>query len=445
MDSLIVRYRNLIFLFIVLMAQILGLAVQVRHSADGRSYLAREDGSGVRLLRFWAESLVAPFENGIHSSKLGAGDLWQNYMNLRNVQQQNLDLQATIDRLRLEQASMLEDAKQGQRLQQMLGFQQNYLYSSLPAQIIGSSGSDLSRIFWINKGSDNGLKPDMAVVTADGIVGKVRDVFQHMAQVLVINDQSSGAGVILASTRTRGILRGNAAGQLEVVGIMNDARIQPGEKVLTAGGDLIFPRGLAVGVVSKVLPDPDRDSCILVMITPAAHLDRLDEVLVVTSLQSRFSADQQQDMAASETEKKADLVQLQEQKKASEIMAERLPGLKDPNQAPVAPAADGSTATVPGETLANQPAGPTRATPALHPDKFSPPGAQPRPAASEQAPAGNRSAGAQGAATHSAPLPASGTAVRPAATGATHPATAGAIHPVHTTSAPASTPAGRNP
>ena len=90
----------------------------------------------------------------------------------------------------------------------------------------------------------------------------MREVFPHSAQVLAINDQTSGAGVILETTRMRGILRGNANGRLQIVGILADQRIQPGEKVLTAGGDLIFPRGLPVGVVEKVVQDPDRDSFI---------------------------------------------------------------------------------------------------------------------------------------------------------------------------------------
>jgi len=72
-------------------------------------------------------------------------------------------------------------------------------------------------------------------------VGKVREVFPHSAQVLEINDQTSGAGVILATTRIRGTLRGNAIGQPQIVGILADQRIQPGEVVLTAGGDMIFP------------------------------------------------------------------------------------------------------------------------------------------------------------------------------------------------------------
>jgi rod shape-determining protein MreC len=138
--------------------------------------------------------------------------------------------------------------------------------------------------------------------------------------VLAINDQTSGAGVILATTRTRGILRGNASGQTEIVDILADNRIQKGEVVLTAGGDQIFPRGLPVGVVDKVVNDPERDSFIDVMVTPAAHLDRLDEVLVITSTQPRFSDQQQQDIATSQEQKGAEaaanLKQEMEQKKA---------------------------------------------------------------------------------------------------------------------------------
>ena len=121
--------------------------------------------------------------------------------------------------------------------------------------------------------------------------------------MLAVNDTTSGAGVILETTRIRGILKGDASGQLEVVGIVADQRIQPGENVLTAGGDLIFPRGLPVGVVEKVVPDPERDGFIDMIVKPAAHLDRLDEVLVITSTQPRFSPQEQQDMATSESRK----------------------------------------------------------------------------------------------------------------------------------------------
>ena len=375
MESFLIRYRNLLVLLAILVAQVVGLAVQVRRSDTGRNVLDLHDGPGVRLVRLWANALVSPPERMIHATKLGAEYLWRNYLELRHVREQNQDLQKTIDRLRLEQASLLEDARQGQRLQSLLDFQQRYIYKTLAAQAIGTSGSDQSRVFYLDKGSADGLDRDMAVITADGIVGKVREVYPKSAQVLAINDQTSGAGVILETTRIRGILRGNAIGQPQIVGILADQRIQPGEKVLTAGGDQIFPRGLPVGVVEKVVRDPERDSFIDVIVKPAAHLDRLDEVLVITSTLPRFSPEQQQDLAASEALKGAEAEAIKEQKKASEIMAERLPGLTDPNLPPEQqPLLDSSNPN----PVAHPPV-------ALHPDRFTPGAAEGMPPAAADA------------------------------------------------------------
>ena len=362
MESFFTRYRNLVVLTAILMAQIAGLAVQVRRTGSGSSTLDANDASGVRLIRLWANAIIAPPERMAHWAKLGVVGTWTNYIDLMHVRQQNQDLEKTIGRLRLEQAALLEDARQGERLQALLGFQEKYIYTTVAAQAYGSSGSDRSHVFYIDKGARDGLKPDMAVITADGIVGKVRDVFPHAAQVLAVNDPTSGAGVILETTRIRGILKGNAAGQLEVVGILADQRIHPGESVLTAGGDLVFPRGLPVGVVQKVVRDPDRDAFINVIVTPAAHLERLDEVLVITSTEPRFPPEQQQDLSASDKLEGSVTPAIRDQVKASEIMAEKLPGLIDPNlpadQQPLNDSSNPNPATQPPQPL--------------HPDAFSP-------------------------------------------------------------------------
>ena len=387
MEPFFIRYRNLIVLMLLLVVQIIGLAMQVRRGVTGRTTYDAPDSSGVRLIRLWANWVVSPPERAVEHSKTGVGWIWQNYIDLRHIRQQNSDLQDTIDRLRLEQAALLEDARQGQRLQALLNFQQKYLYKTTPAQVIGVSGSDQSRVFYLDKGKNDGLALDMAVITAEGIVGKVREVFPHSAQVLVINDQSSGAGVILETTRIRGILRGNAEGQPQIVGILADQRIQPGEKVLTAGGDQIFPRGLPVGVVDKVVSDSDRDGFIDIIVKPAAHLDRLDEVLVITATETQFSPDQKKDIESSEALKGAEAAALAEQRKASAIMAERLPGLTDPT----APAGTGAK---PGDKTAGTSTAPAtvpvpKIIPPQHPDRFTPghaeqpaDGSGPAPAAS---------------------------------------------------------------
>ncbi len=356
MESFLSRYRNLAVLLAILLAQIIGLATQVRRTSAGRGTLDADDQSAVRLIRLWANAVISPPERLAHAVKLGIVGMWFNYFDLVHVRRQNRELEKTVGRLRLEEAALIEDARQGQRLQALVGFQEKYIYSTIAAQAYGTSGSDRSHVFYIDKGSRDGLKPDMAVITADGIVGKVRDVFAHTSQVLAVNDPSSGAGVILETTRIRGILKGDTAGRLEVVGVTVDQRIKPGENVLTAGGDLIFPRGLPVGVVEKVVNDPDRDGLIDIMVRPAAHLDRLDEVLVIASTQPRFSPQQQQDLAASEQAAANDPV------KASAIMAEKLPGLIDPNlpadQQPLYDTSNPNPASRPPQPL--------------QPDKYSP-------------------------------------------------------------------------
>lgn len=379
MPSFLSRYRDLLVLMFVLVGQVIGLAVQVRKPAPATDAVAlmgisdRQDAKSVRLIRLWASQIVTPFEQAIHGSGQGLTGFWGNYIDLRHTREQNKELQQTIDRLRLEQASLIEDARQGQRLQGLLNFRQNYIYQTIPAQVIGTSGSLQSHVIFIDKGSADGLATDMAVVTAEGIVGKVRDVFAHIAQVLVINDQTSGAGVILETTRIRGILRGNSGGEPQVINILMDSRIQPGEKVLTAGGDQIFPRGLAVGIVASVTRDSERSGFINVVVKPAANLQHLDEVLVITSLEPHLSAQQMADIKTSEELKGAEAAADAERKKAAAEMAERLPGLKDPNapntsnatEAPVGP--DGKTPVTPA-AVAPKP------LPAAHPDRFSPGG-----------------------------------------------------------------------
>jgi rod shape-determining protein MreC len=120
----------------------------------------------------------------------------------------------------------------------------------------------------------------MAVITADGVVGKVLRVFNSTSQVLLIDDQTSGVGTILENSRLQGVLRGTSAGDIVLEKIMNDEQVAVGEKVLTSGGDQIFPKGLLVGRVGNSLRGTD--SFLHIGVLPAADLSRLEEVLVIT-------------------------------------------------------------------------------------------------------------------------------------------------------------------
>jgi rod shape-determining protein MreC len=114
----------------------------------------------------------------------------------------------------LEQVRMSQDADQARRLQALLAFKEQFISQTMAAQVIGSSGSELSRSVYIDKGYNDGIKTDMAVITADGVVGKVLRTYRTSSQVLLIDDQTSGVGAILDKTRLQGILRGTSSGEV---------------------------------------------------------------------------------------------------------------------------------------------------------------------------------------------------------------------------------------
>jgi len=301
MESVLGRYKNLIVLACVLVAQVLGLAVQVKRTTDTQS---------TRLIRIWAVSSITPFEKVLNWVHGGSWNLWHNYFYLRGVRAENRELKAEIERLRLDQVRLNEDAAQARRLQALLAFKEQFISQTLPAQVIGSGGSEQSRIVYIDKGQRDGLKPDMAVITVDGIVGKVLKVFGSTSQVLLIDDQSSGVGAILEKSRLQGILRGTSAGEVVLERIMTDNPVQPGEEVRTSGGDRIFPKGLPVGTVTRV--GNGSDLFLSIRVRPAANLSKLEEVLVVTKLVEQEPTQLQTGPV-----------------RAADILAQRLPSVPD--------------------------------------------------------------------------------------------------------------------
>lgn len=354
MDSFFSRYRNALALTIVLLAQVIGLAVQVRRPGQSPG-----DKGGVRLIRAWVIGIVSPPERILRATGHGIRFVWTNYFDLIHVRQEDKGLKAQLDQLRLEEASLAEDAKQAHRLQALLGFQEKYIYKTVVAQVIGTSGTEQSHVLFIDKGAKDGLKPDMAVITPDGIVGKTRDVFGHTSQVLEISDPTSGAGVILSQTRIQGVLRGNSWGQPQIVNVSPDDRIKSGEQAITSGGDGIYPRGLPVGTVDRVTPEPD-GTLVNVLLKPSANLSRLEEVLVITSTGNEMPAGMQQDLSEA-------------QQRASDVLAERLPSRADPNAPPTPQTgANGQPQTAQAPVNPNAlPPPPPKPPPPLHADRFS--------------------------------------------------------------------------
>jgi rod shape-determining protein MreC len=186
----------------------------------------------------------------------------------------------------------------------------------------------------------------MAVITADGVVGKVLRVYNSTSLVLLINDQTSGVGAVLAKSRLQGILRGTPSGEVVLEKILSDEQVEAGEQVLTSGGDEIFPKGLPAGIVTSVSRGPD--AFLNIHIHPAAALSRLEEVLVIT-----------------QEEEKPPVADQNTPARAADILAQRLPSVPD-KPAVAAPDAEavGDGETLPSDLVHGNPAAAAGGTPA---------------------------------------------------------------------------------
>ena len=394
MDTFLGRYKNLIVLTAILFAQIIGLAIQVRRPAQSGE---------TRLIRLWAVSAVSPVESAVVHAQKWVQNAWTSYFYLRGVRRENRELRAEIERMKIDDARLSEDARMARRVQTLLAFKEQYVESTIAAQVIGTSGSEQSRVLYIDKGSKDGIKPDMAVITPTGIVGKIMQVFPGSAQVLPINDQFSGVGVALKDTRLQGILKGAQNGATTLQYIMSDEKVEPGEEVITSGGDRIFPKGLPVGRIVTV--EPGKDLFLNIRVVPAARLDQVEEVLVVTKI-----IDKEPDTK--------DLAPI----RAADILAERLPTV------PTKPGNDAAGNPKPAEPNAGAAtsAGGTAAGTGTHPSAT---GTAPvnKPAAGTTTLPSAKPVGAAPTSPRSTP----GTATA-GATGASKPATAAGAKPLNT-------------
>src|ERR1700722_3420249 len=308
MESVLGRYRNLTILVGVLFLQVLGLAVQLKRTREAEN---------TRLIRIWAVDTITPFERVLVWAQNGSSNIWHNYIFLRGVRAENRQLKEQIEQMRLEQVRLSEDATQAHRLQSLLAFKEQFIAKTVPAQVIGSSGSDLSRSIYIDKGSNDAIAQDMAVITSGGIVGKVLRVYPSTALVLMINDQSSGVGAMLEKSRLQCVVRGTPNGELVLDRVMSDEQVTVGETLLSSGGDQIFPKGLPVGTVSKV--SAGKEMFLSIKVKPAADLSRLEEVLGVTEKQER-----------------APVAEAAGRGRAADILAQRLPSVPDKPATPPA-------------------------------------------------------------------------------------------------------------
>jgi rod shape-determining protein MreC len=232
-------------------------------------------------------ALLAPFQAGLTNLGTDASDLLRSARDLRDLRQNNAQLQAEVNRLSVENARLTEVEHENESLRQLLNFKRNnpwydYKAATVVGHKIGQDTSNLLFSIFIDVGARDGVAVDMPVVTDRGLVGRVVAVGPNVAEVLPLIDPASAVNARVSNSRVTGVVRGNIDGGLVMERIPQGETVSPGDIVLTSGLGGNFPDKLVIGQVTEVF-QRDLDMFQSARIRSTVDFGKLEMVLVITT------------------------------------------------------------------------------------------------------------------------------------------------------------------
>jgi len=236
------------------------------------------DGPVGQLVRLPLEA-VASLDQGISG-------MWQHYVSLQGIEEENRHLRQDIEWLRGQNNRLREEAAATQRLTTLLQFKEQALPTMVAAQVIGRDATNRYRSIILNKGDSDGIQPDMGVITPAGVVGRVVKTTSVTSVVLLVTDPNNAIAGLIQRTRDEGIVEGTPQGKVRLKYIPLLSGVQDGDRVVTSGLVGGFPRGLAIGTITGI----EKEEGALFQnaeLAPEVDLSRVEEVLVIQSPQGR--------------------------------------------------------------------------------------------------------------------------------------------------------------
>ncbi|HLG98481.1 MAG TPA: rod shape-determining protein MreC [Bryobacteraceae bacterium] len=266
MDFFLSRYRNITVLLIAIVGQLLLIAYQVKSNKD------------VPLIRVWAVTAVTPVEQVLEVVRAHTWGFVEDYFVLLGVKNENEKLKHENGELKMENQYLKTELSTADRAQALSVFQAHSQSKTVAARIIGNGTGSNSKVVFVDRGSASGIESGMAVVTPDGIVGKVVDAYPTASLVMLITDPTFAAGVVSQKNHVRGTLKGQGHSECLIDYVQNEEPVDSGEMFFTSGDDRIFPRGFPVGRASAVRNGKTFKE---IYVTPSGMQGGPEEVLIV--------------------------------------------------------------------------------------------------------------------------------------------------------------------
>jgi rod shape-determining protein MreC len=268
-----IRQKAPLWLIGLLLANVVIMAIDARDSQGGQ-----------QMVRVWTQTVATPVQNV--SSKAGGAtsNFFRQIFNFHSIAAENEQLKQRVTEMESELHNARLQTAENERLKGLLGLRDQNTYQTVPARVIARDPSIWFNTITIDRGSSSGVKVNMPVVSATGIVGRVVTVSPWASQVMLVTDEKAGAGAVvgqLGESGALGSVRGRPdLGLIEMRYVSGLEKVTVGDFVVTTGQDGIYPAGLNVGEIVDVkngtATQPHQ-----ILIRPGARLDRLEEVAVL--------------------------------------------------------------------------------------------------------------------------------------------------------------------
>jgi rod shape-determining protein MreC len=237
-------------------------------------------GKGGKFLRGGGTFLFSPFQKFVTFSSQKIERFWVTFFAAKKTREENEKLHQKIGDLESELRSYKEAAAQNKILLELLKYKSKVSYEMILARIIARDPHNWFQTILLDKGNRDGVLPNMPVVNPQGAVGKTIEVTPHTSRVLLLLDERSGIGAMVEETRNLGVVEGEGNFYL-LRYLPRQAEVKEGDTVISSGLGGVFPKGLAIGEVSKI-ERRISDLFQYVEVTPYVNFAKLEEVFIIT-------------------------------------------------------------------------------------------------------------------------------------------------------------------
>jgi len=267
--DVIPRRPTLLFIVVLsLLFVLMSFSNQTRYVGETRTMFERA-----------VMTIFSPVPRFVNWVGRAAQDIHYGYLDMRRAVNENVELRRKVASLTTENLKLRQSGSDMRRLRSLLAYSEQFEFETSMAETIMLDTAGRFKSIIIDRGSAEGVEVNDVIANANGLIGRVVLTTNELAKVQLVTDNNCSVGALVERTRRQGVVRGSGGTIMQMFDIPSLADVQPGDRVLTAGIDGIFPKGIPIGNIVRA--EPGQSLFKTVTVRPAVDFGTIEEVIVI--------------------------------------------------------------------------------------------------------------------------------------------------------------------